>query len=87
MIGVTDLYHSTTYTVAVRAINSKGLSLDGTGSTSFTTVAINPPSAPRDKTVSSSTTTSALISWLVPTSDGGSPITRYDIVLSYGRLT
>ncbi len=49
----------------------------------FNTIAVTTPSPPRDKAFSSITTSSAYMTWSPPLSDGNSPITGYQIALSY----
>lgn len=70
----------TSYTVAVRAINSVGRS-DATAGNQFTTSGASAPSPPQEMTLTDITTTSVTISWLASASDGGSSIRYYQVLM------
>ncbi len=76
------LSSGTSYAVHVWAMNGLGYS-DDPAHADFNTIAVTTPSPPRDKAFSSITTSSAYITWSPPLSDGNSPITGYQIALSY----
>jgi len=63
-------------------MNGLGYS-DDPAQADFNTIAVTTPSPPRDKAFSSITTSSAYITWSPPLSDGNSPVTGYQIALSY----
>ena len=77
-LTIENLTIGTTYEVQVRAVNSVG-----TGPWSEVllamTAAHTPPDEPRSPRVSDRGFQSLSIVWLVPTDDGGSPITSYDV--------
>jgi hypothetical protein len=60
-----------------------GLGFSDPAHLGFDTIAVTTPSPPRDKAFSSITTSSAYITWSPPLSDGNSPITGYQVALSY----
>lgn len=64
------------------AKNGVGYSAAGSGATTFTTTT-TVPSAPRNVTVSSVTAEGAQVSWLAPTSNGGSTILAYKVSLAW----
>jgi hypothetical protein len=82
---VTGLSPGTAYTVYVWALNGVGYS-EG-GSRSFTTLSLSKPSSPRDLAVSNITTTFAFVTWSAPLNDGNSPISGYQVGLSYAPPT
>ncbi len=73
---LTGLTNGTTYSVTVAAMNSVGESYPGYGM-SFTP--IGPPTAPTNPTAVSTTSGAVTLTWAVPTSTGGRPITSYRI--------
>jgi hypothetical protein len=77
-----DLSASTSYTIVVLTLS--GLSYSPSSEEYFTTVAPSTvPTPPRDLIVHNITVTSAFISWAAPVSPGSTPITAYEVSLSY----
>jgi predicted phage tail protein len=75
---VTGLTNGMPYWFRVRAMNAIGRSAYSNGSNPVTPMAIVPPSAPVIGAVTAGNG-QALIGWAAPDSDGGAPITRYEI--------
>ena len=81
---VTGLTNGTAYTFVVGANNGFGAS--GPSAPSATSTPTGPPLAPLNVTAIPGNTQAA-VSWSAPSSDGGSPITQYNIVSSPDGLT
>ena len=82
---VTGLTNGTPYTFTVTATNAAG-----SGSASAASAAATPatvPGAPTGVTASSNGNTQSLVSWSVPSSSGGTPITGYTVTSSPGAQT
>ena len=75
---VSGLTTGTTYTFRVRATNPNGTGADSAASGPVTPLSSVAPSPPTD-VVARPATTSALVSWSAPGSDGDSPITGYTV--------
>jgi hypothetical protein len=75
---ITGLTSGTTYTFTVQALNANGAGPASTQSNAVTPSAPVVPSAPTAVTARPATT-SALVSWSVPNSDGDSAITGYTV--------
>lgn len=82
--AVAGLDPETTYTVSVTATNGVGVSSATTIEVTTTAVPIEVPSAPTQLVGAATSTTSASISWQAPASDGGSPISGYDVIVTRG---
>jgi titin len=78
-LTLTGLAPGTTYQVRVAALNSSGLSLPATGT--FTTQ-VAPPSAPTNLRAVDVTSTTAVIAWSLPVSNGGRAILNYRVEVS-----
>uniref|UniRef100_A0AC34RIM6 Twitchin n=1 Tax=Panagrolaimus sp. JU765 TaxID=591449 RepID=A0AC34RIM6_9BILA len=75
---VTGLHENETYQFRVRAVNEAGQGPPSTGCDPVTCKPyIEPPSAPEQPRVGNVTKNSAEVTWIRPTSDGGSPIEGY----------
>lgn len=87
---ITALAPGTHYGFEVRALNDLGRS-EPASTTAWTAMRPVPmptaPTAPRDLQSIGATHTSLLLDWLVPASDGGNPITGYEVTWSGGTLT
>ncbi len=84
----TGLTAGTNYSYTVKAVNSKGESSASLASTGVTAVAA--PSAPQNVAAvitAGSTTLSATVSFDVPLSENGSPVTSYTVTASPGGAT
>ena len=79
---VTGLTNGTTYSFKVRAKNRKGGS---PASNEVTVVPANVPTAPQNLTATAGNGRVRL-DWTTPTSDGGNPITHYELRLKAGNL-
>ena len=75
---VTGLTTGTTYTFKVAARNINGSGPESAASNSVTPLTDLPPAAPTNVTAAPATS-SALIAWTAPGSDGGTPVTSYTI--------
>jgi hypothetical protein len=79
-IRVSSLTTGATYRCRVRATNAAGTGPYSAYSTSFVAAApAPPPSAPQDVSAQSRTATSANVIFAPPASDGGSPVTGYQV--------
>jgi len=79
------LTNGTAYTFAVSAVNAAGTSA---GSAASNQVTPNPATVPGRPTIGTATAgnTAATVTWTAP-NDGGSPITRYRVIVcSHGAL-
>jgi hypothetical protein len=73
----TGLTHSTAQDFTVQAVNANG---DSAGaSVTLTTLTPTAPGTPQTLTRSATTRTTITLSWTAPTSNGGSPITSYEL--------
>jgi alpha-tubulin suppressor-like RCC1 family protein len=87
-INMTGLTASTSYTFTVTATNSIGTGSASAASNSITTSSpASAPGAPRFTASSVYNSTSILVSFVFPTSDGGSTITSYTATSSPGNIT
>jgi len=79
--GFTGLSPLTTYKCSVVAFNNAGPSAPAVSAEFTTPLGATPPAAPGTPTFVEDPNdgTKATISWTAPTSDGGSPITAYDV--------
>ena len=75
---VTGLTSGTTYTFTVQAVNASGAGAASAQSNAVTPQAAVVPTAPAGLRARPAST-SALVSWTAPTSDGDSPITGYTV--------
>jgi Ca2+-binding RTX toxin-like protein len=77
---VTGLVNGTTYTLSVSAVNALGAGPEGTSN------AVTPRGLPGAPTgvVATAGNASAVVNWVAPASDGGSPITSYTVVVRRG---
>lgn len=78
VLGYADLAveRASTYAYAVRAINAAGL---GAASDEAQATTLDAPSAPQNVTVAPQGAGTLVLSWDAPASDGGSPITGYEV--------
>jgi fibronectin type 3 domain-containing protein len=75
----TGLTNGTTYYYTVAAVNSAGISPQSNeASATPVLVQATPPSAPQSLSATGQSN-SVTLSWIAPASDGGSPITGYDV--------
>ena len=74
-VTISGLSRGTAYYVKLRGVNAAG-SGDGSSPVSFTTLDF--PNAPTGLSVSSTTTTTAVISFTAPSNNGGTAITNYE---------
>lgn len=81
---VSGLSNGTTYTFTVSATNAIGTSAASAPSTAVTPS--GPPDPPTDVSALASNG-QATVSWTAPASDGGSPITSYNVTSTPGSLT
>lgn len=92
-VTISGLVNGVVYSVQLRAVNSAGSGASSKASPTFSptatvgggatkTVLTTIPSAPRSPQVLEETSTSAAVSWKVPLSDGGDPITAYSVSAS-----
>ena len=91
-LAISGLTNGTSYIVSIRAKNTVGAGLLSDPSAPFTplgagavqvTASATTPTAPRELRVEEgSPSTSAVVRWKVPRSDGGSPITNYLVVVN-----
>jgi hypothetical protein len=81
---VTGLTNGTAYTFTVTAKNAKGTSPASAASTAVTPAA--PPGAPTAVSATAGNAQAA-VSWIAPSSTGGSPITGYTVTSNPGGLT
>ncbi len=81
---LTGLINGTSYTFTVTATNAAG-----TGASSLPSNSVTPSTVPGSPTSVSAITgnSQATVSWIAPSSDGGSSITSYRIVSSPGSVT
>src|SRR5574337_1801282 len=75
----TGLAPSTTYTYQVSAINSVGNSSPSNIASATTLVVMTPPQSPTGLVATATSSSQIDLSWTAPGSDGGSPITGYQI--------
>jgi large repetitive protein len=76
--GATGLSAATAYSVTVRACNAAGCGAASAPVTTFTTLAIVPPSIPAGLAVSITGPTTATLTWSASTA-GTNPVTGYDL--------
>ena len=90
-VTIPGLVNDTAYTVSLRAVNSAGPGLASSTSPSFSPRAIGgttvtatttTPSAPRNPQVLAEPSTTAMVSWQEPRTDGGATITSYTVSVS-----
>jgi hypothetical protein len=74
---VTGLVNGTTYTFTVAAKNTNGTGTASSQSSGYKPQ--GPPSAPVNLTAASQSSTSALVTWSAPTTDGGATIAGYTV--------
>lgn len=77
-LTIENLTIGTTYEVQVRAVNSVGAG-PWTEVLLAMTAAHTPPDKPRSPRITDREFRSLSVTWLIPSDDGGSPITSYDI--------
>ena len=82
---VNALTNGTNYTFTVTATNSAGTSASSVASAPV--VPVGPPSAPTGVTATAGKNTYSVVSWSVPTSNGGSPISQYTVTSAPGAIT
>jgi len=80
---ISGLSNNTSYTFVIKATNSAGDSLDSDPSSSITTFDL--PGVPTGLSATTSAGTITL-SWVAPTSTGGTPITGYNIYDASGNI-
>ena len=80
-INITGLTDGSTYTFSIKAVNLAGLS----SAVSFASITLGLPTAPLNFSGVSGNT-QIIFSWQVPSSNGGSPITGYQIADSSGNI-
>jgi hypothetical protein len=84
-VTFSGLTNGVAYTFTVAALESGGTT--GPSAASSAVTPTGPPSAPGNPVASAASSGSALVSWSVPSSNGGSPITGYTITASPGGTT
>lgn len=93
---ISGLAPGTSYTVAVRALNRAGSSAASNSITVTTTAGATPPTAPAITSMASDTRYDPVVNHSVyytdmtftaPTSDGGSPVTGYEVSVDGGAFT
>lgn len=81
---ITGLVNGVEYTISVRAINSAGSSTVRTFT--VTPIELTPPSEPRNLTAAGRDA-SVYLTWQAPSSNGGDPITHYQLQVDDGEWT
>jgi hypothetical protein len=84
-VTFSGLTNGVAYTFTVAALESGGTT--GPTASSNAVTPTGPPSAPGSPVASAAESGSALVSWSVPSSNGGSPITGYVLTASPGGAT
>jgi hypothetical protein len=84
---ITGLANGTAYDVKVVTLTAANATeIDGNAAEALQTPAAQ-PSAPRELTAFSADGTSARVSWQIPLSDGGDPITAYNVTVLVSSTT